>query len=304
MQIFITGGSGWVGRHLLPLLASSGHDLTALSRSESSDAALKALDPEITLVRGDLTTLDVLTSAARSADAVIHLAFIHDFASPTHDFMANIRADGEAVKALAAGLGPGKIFINTSGTLGGAQDGRPYVESQPGSAHRPDYYDHLASLGLVPIVIRLAPMVHGTGDKGFAVALIGAAQRTGVSGFIEAGQTRWTGVHVKDAAKLYQLALGKGLAGHYHAAETEGHTIKDIAAAIGARLEVPVKSIPQGDAAAAQWSPFLATILTVDSPVSSALTRERLGWTPEQSDLIEDLRTSETYFAGEAASVA
>lgn len=303
MHVFVTGGSGWVGRHLLPLLASSGHTVTALSRSESSDSALRAIIPEANVVRGDLTTLDVLTSTARSADAVIHLAFIHDFASATHDFMANINTDGEAVKALAAGLAPGKIFINTSGTLGGAKEGRPYLESDAGPAVRPDYYDHLTSLGLIPIVIRLAPMVHGMGDKGFATGLIATAQATGVSGYIGDGQTRWTGVHVKDAAKLYHLALGKGIAGHYHAAETEGHSIKDIATAIGTRLGLPVKSIPQEDAAA-QWTPFLSGILALDSPVSSTVTRERLGWSPEQPSLIDDLRTSETYFASSAKSVA
>jgi len=75
------------------------------------------------------------------------------------------------------------------------------------------------------------------------------ARAKGVSAYIGDGQNRWPAAHVADVARLYSLALEKGIAGaRSHAVAEEGVTLKDIATAIGLGLNVPVISIPQEQA--------------------------------------------------------
>jgi hypothetical protein len=56
---------------------------------------------------------------------------------------------------------------------------------------------------------------------------------------------------------------------------------------IGRRLGVPVESAP------AQNFGLLGTVSAVDQPSSSALTRQRFGWSPTRPSLLEDLETGD-----------
>ena len=72
-----------------------------------------------------------------------------------------------------------------------------------------------------------------------------------------------------------------------HAVADEGVPIRDIAEVIGRHLDVPVVSVAPDDAP--EHFTWLAGFLGADSPASSALTRELLGWQPTQPGLIDDL---------------
>ncbi|MEA2638320.1 MAG: hypothetical protein QOE18_1377 [Chloroflexota bacterium] len=63
--------------------------------------------------------------------------------------------------------------------------------------------------------------------------------------------------------------------------------IRDIAGVIGRHLDLPVVAIAPEDAA--EHFTWLASFLAADSPASSALTRELLGWQPTHAGLIDDL---------------
>jgi hypothetical protein len=66
-----------------------------------------------------------------------------------------------------------------------------------------------------------------------------------------------------------------------------GRPIREVAAVIGRHLGVPVRAIAPDDAAAHfRW---LANFIGDDSPASSVLTREMLGWRPSNIGLIDDL---------------
>ncbi len=102
------------------------------------------------------------------------------------------------------------------------------------------------------------------------------------------GANRWPAVHRLDSAHLFRLAVEKAPAGStLHAVADEGVPIRDIAEVIGAHLNVPVVSISPGDAAG--HFAWLGGFIGLDSPASSALTRELMGWQPTQPGLIEDL---------------
>ena len=146
----------------------------------------------------------------------------------------------------------------------------------------------LASRGVRSSVVRLPPTVHGEGDNGFMAALVGIAADKGVSGYIGDGSNRWSAVHRIDAAHLFCLALEEAPAGStLHGVADEGVAIRDIAEVIGRHLDLPVVAISAEDAA--EHFAWLAGFLAADSPASSTLTRQLLGWHPTQPGLIDDL---------------
>jgi nucleoside-diphosphate-sugar epimerase len=93
-----------------------------------------------------------------------------------------------------------------------------------------------------------------------------------------------------DTARLYKLALGKGVTGaRYHAVAEEGVPFKDIAEAVGRGLKVPVVSKAPKDAP--EHFGWLARFVGSDMSASSALTQEWLGWRPTGPNLLSDLES-------------
>jgi hypothetical protein len=87
---------------------------------------------------------------------------------------------------------------------------------------------------------------------------------------------------------LVRLALEKAAAGSVvHAVAEEGIATRDIAAAIGRALDLPVASVAPEDADA--HFGWIAGFFGRDVPARSELTRERLGWTPTGPGLLADL---------------
>jgi nucleoside-diphosphate-sugar epimerase len=131
MRIFVTGASGFVGSAVVPELLRAGHQVVGLARSDASASAVKTVGAEVTL--GDLADLDVLKRGASSADGVIHLGFIHDFAS----FAKSAETDRAAIQTLATALaGSNRPLVVTSGTLGAGAPGTIGTEDDPGDATR------------------------------------------------------------------------------------------------------------------------------------------------------------------------
>lgn len=75
MRIAITGGSGFVGRHLAPRLAADGHQVIAVARGVRPWAG--GLNPDVSFVSTDLTSADRLAEVFEGCDAVVHCAGIN-----------------------------------------------------------------------------------------------------------------------------------------------------------------------------------------------------------------------------------
>ena len=74
-EIFLTGGSGFVGRRLVPALAARGHRILLLDRSGSLESRFGgALPAGASVVRGDLVQPETYASALAQAGVVVHLA--------------------------------------------------------------------------------------------------------------------------------------------------------------------------------------------------------------------------------------
>jgi nucleoside-diphosphate-sugar epimerase len=299
MRILITGATGWIGSAVVPELLTSGHEVVGLARSDASAAKLEAAGVEV--FRGTIDDLDTLGTAAAGSDGVIHLAFKHDIAF-SGDFQGAVDADRRAVETLGDALaGSERPLVIASGLLGLApgrlateHDGHdvdPVSPSSRGPQGRHATAEStlsLASRGVRSSVVRLAPTNHGDGDNGFLSAIVGIARGKGVSGYVGDGSSRWPAVHRFDSAHLFCLAVEQAPAGStLHAVADEGVPIREIAEVIGRHLDIPVASVASEDAAGHfNW---LAGLLALDSPASSAVTRELLDWEPTRPGLIDDL---------------
>src|SRR5438876_6129488 len=300
MRVFVTGATSYSGAAIVRELLAAGHQVVGLARSATAAAALKAAGADVH--RGALDDLDSLRSGSAAADGVIHTAFNN--ISETTDFAASVQADLRAVEAIGAALeGSGKPFVITSGTLMLARLGRLATEEDVSDPALPRVASEnvaiaLAERGVRSSVVRLAPSVHGEGDKhGFVPSLIGIARAKGVSAFVGDGSNRWPAVHRLDAARLFRLAAEAAPAGwRLHGVGEEGVPFRDIAEVIGRQLKLPVVSVAADDAG--DHFSFLSAMVSIDNPTSSALTQQRLGWRPQGPVLIADIEQGH-YFNNE-----
>ena len=70
-NVLVTGGTGFVGRHLLPRLLAAGAHVTCLTRAASRTGHLPA---DVAVARADLRTGEGLAEALAGQDVVIHMA--------------------------------------------------------------------------------------------------------------------------------------------------------------------------------------------------------------------------------------
>lgn len=290
MRVFVTGASGGIGQVVTEELVAHGHEVLGLARSDASAQKIVAAGGKP--VTGGLGDLDVLTTAAREADGVIHLAFSNDFS----DLERSIAEEGLAMDTIGAALvETGKPFAIVSGTT--VAEGRVATEQDPLSTSGPvggrginaTRILGLASRGVRTTAVRLPRSVHERYVAyGFAGILIQAAQRSGISGYIGDGGQHWPAVHRRDAASLFRLMLEKGKAGTaVNAVGDEGNSMLSIATVIGEQLGVPVQQVPSET-----FGP-LGQIFAADQPASSTWTREAYNWQPTHPSLLADLEAGD-----------
>jgi nucleoside-diphosphate-sugar epimerase len=287
MRVFVTGATGFVGSQVVKELIAAGHKVLGMARSETGAQALAAAGADVE--RGVLEDVSSLKRGAAASDAVVHLAFIHDFAK----FQEVCQVDKNAIEALGSELaGSDRPLIVASGTAGLAAPGQVATEDDvvPPNFPLPRVSEQtaLSLKGVSASVMRL-PQVHDTIKQGLVTYLIALAREKGVAAYVEEGRNRWAAAHVSDVARLYRLALEKHEAGaKYHAVAEEGVPMRDIAEAIGRGLKVPVVSLSSEKAA--KHFGWMAMFAGADLVASSEKTRKNLGWNPSGPGLIADLQ--------------
>jgi nucleoside-diphosphate-sugar epimerase len=312
MRVFITGATGYIGLAVVQELLEAGHEVVGLARSEESAGSLIELGAQSHI--GSIEDLDGLRRGAAGANAVIHLAFFHSIShmalprrlkvllggSPAgivSRFTATAtEAEVRAIEALGSALtGSDSALVAAFPTMA-LTPGRLATEDNaadagaPGGSRVPSEKAvlSLASRGIRASLVRLPPCVHDEQRAGLATRMSDIAKKKRVSAYIDGGENRWAAVHRLDAARLFRMAVERGVAGaRYHAVAEENLRMKNIAACIGQRLDLPTSSMSPLEAR--KHFGWLASFVAADNPVSSSLTQERLGWTPANPTLMDDI---------------
>ncbi len=131
MNILLTGATGFIGTHLLPLLKSSNHNITAVVRAGAQ------LPLPCTLVEGDLcdhAVIDMLRTQSEGVETVIHLAATmpaHSVASENTEEMmhANIVSTRNLLTSLPRSLC--HMILASSIDVYGSPHDLPIRESHP-----------------------------------------------------------------------------------------------------------------------------------------------------------------------------
>ena len=138
MKVFLPGATGFVGSHVARAYADAGAELRLLTRKTSRLAAIEGLAAEV--VVGDLRQPELLRTAMRGCDALVHVAadyrlWVRD---PKEMYAANVDGTRELLR-LAREEGVAKVVYTSSvATMGFKVDGSIVDEVDAGLAGRDD----------------------------------------------------------------------------------------------------------------------------------------------------------------------
>ena len=127
-MILVTGGTGFIGSHLLDKLSALGQPARCLLRRKARPRRLPAA---IEAAYGDLISGEGVAEAVRGADTVIHLAGVTKALAARDYYTGNVRATETLVRALA-GRAIRLVHVSTLAAIGPSGDGTPVDEdAQP-----------------------------------------------------------------------------------------------------------------------------------------------------------------------------
>jgi len=127
----VTGGTGFVGAHLVRALMAKGRAVRCLVRKGSKATNLDGLDVE--RVEGDLRESDSLVRAVRGCERVFHCAADYRLGAPDPETLHRSNVEGTRnVLQAAKDAGVSKVVYTSSvGALGLTADGTPASETTP-----------------------------------------------------------------------------------------------------------------------------------------------------------------------------
>lgn len=253
MQIFITGASGFVGGAAAQDLVAAGHSVTAMSRSEKSDAVIRALGAEP--VRCDLASISACDIG--SAEVVLHCAAFVDAWGPEDAWYTGNVAGTRAVLRAARKAGVSRfIHMGTEAAIVYGQHIDGVDETYPLALDSP--YPYCATKaqaeldvidanepGFSTIVLR-PRFIWGPGDKTLLPAIKEMCAKGGWT-WVNHGQARTSTVHIENLTHAIKLALSAGEAGEaYFILDDEVSTVREIVCGMAAseNLALGERNIP------------------------------------------------------------
>ncbi|MGQ4618146.1 NAD-dependent epimerase/dehydratase family protein [Nocardia sp. R7R-8] len=247
VRVLVTGADGYLGRAVVELLGSAGHEPIAMVRKSGSTL------PAPTRV-ADLLDEAPLREALDGVDAVFHLGGLtrarESTADPLRYFRVNAGGTVALLDAMAA-TGVSRIVFASTGSIYGTPERQPMTEGLPDAPPHPYAASKLAaewairsqaSTGrLSAVVLRLMNVAGGADPdptrlipRAFAAATSGSALEVNGNGTAVRDY-----LHIIDAAAAFVACLAnmppKGESRHYLIGSGRGSSILDVVAAVERR---------------------------------------------------------------------
>jgi dihydroflavonol-4-reductase len=237
VNVLVTGGTGFLGSALVPLLAGAGHDLRLVARGEA--AAARALGAEV--VQAHLQDRAAVREALEGVEAVVHLAgrVTFDAGDPAALYQLHVQCTRTLLEdAHAAGV---KRFVlaSSSGTIAISRREKIHTEEDdhpiPVVARWPYYlskiFQEKTALRFhrdtgMPVVVLNPSLLLGPGDAGLSSTDVVfkflerriPAMPTGGLSFVD----------VRDAAAAFLAALDRGRPGERYLLGSANMTFADL----------------------------------------------------------------------------
>jgi nucleoside-diphosphate-sugar epimerase len=294
MRIFIAGGSGAIGRYLVPMLVEDGHDGVAMTRASANADAVENMGARA--VVGDVFDADGLAALVSKAtpEVVVHqlTAFGATDADP---LAATIRVRTEGTRNLVAAAeqagarrlvtqsisfictphGDGLTDEDTPLWLDAPDGVRPLAESIAEMERRT-----LEARGMDGVVLRYG-WFYGPGTNYDAAnGPIPRGVRKGRAPIVGERGGTYSFVHLEDAAQATRQVLTSAKPGIYNIVDDEPACLsvwmKEMARILGAP-EPPVMDV---ETARRSLGDMMTYILAEQRGASNAKARRELGWSP------------------------
>ena len=206
-MILVTGGTGFIGRHLLEKLIAKGETVRALVRRTRVPRSLPA---GVETVYGDLASGAGLAEALCGAHAVIHLAGVTKALRPRDYYTGNVRATEQLAHAMA-GRGMRLVHVSSLAAMGPTTPGAPL--SEDAEPHPLTNYGR-SKLDAERVVRNLAPdavivrppVVYGPRDTDVFQLLKSISK--GLVLEISGGERWFSAIYVKDLVEGLLAAAG------------------------------------------------------------------------------------------------
>ena len=299
MKVLVTGGTGAIGKFLLPLLLENRHEVVALTRSVTKAPQLE--DSGVSAIIVDPLDKPRLTAAVRRAepDVIIHqltaLSGVGNFRKFDQEFALTNRFRTEVTDTLLAAartIGTRRFIAQSYCGWPYAKKGGPVkTEEDPLDPTPPESFARtLAAIRylegtvskttfLEAIALRYG-MFYGPGTsigKGGAILKMTRKRRFPIVG---GGGGVWSFIHILDAARATVAAISRGAPGIYNIVDDDPAKVATWLPALAKAIEAkPPYRIPH-------WLGELTigkagvSIMTQIRGCSNAKAKRELNWTP------------------------
>lgn len=238
MKVFVTGATGFVGSHVVPLLVARGDEVVALARRKDAADVLRAAG--CTVVMGSLDDAAALRTAVAGAELVYHIAGL------TSGTEAELTAVNHAstlrlLHLFDASVLRRFVYVSSQAALGPSTPGRPLPEDAPcrpvtayGRSKLAGEQAVMASA--LPWCVVRPPSVYGPRDREF-LALFKVV-RTGLAPVFGSGTQELSLVYAEDLAAAIVAAGSHPAANRqvFHAGHPAVVLSRDVALAAGRTL--------------------------------------------------------------------
>lgn len=293
MNIFIAGGSGAIGRQLVPMLVEEGHRVVAMTRSPGGAARIEAMGA--TPVVGDVFDEKRLAELVEQAKPEIVIHQLTAFGATDADPLAEtirVRTEGTRNLVGAAKKANARRFIAQSISFvckpvacGLTDEESPLYLDAP-QAIRPlaqavSELEHqtLHGSGMEGVVLRYG-WFYGPGTNYDPADAIPRAIRKGRLPMVGTGGGTYSFVHVHDAAAATMKALTRGEAGIYNIVDDSPARLSEWLPVVANLLDAPPPGFMDEARARERLGDMLVYIFNEQSGASNLKAKRALAWEP------------------------